>query len=255
MEITLLFLVVFIIVLEMKSFFPSFLRTTGLALLASGFCSCSLFKNGKYASQWEIQTDVPASLNSGNATVPDEKLLATHPVKSNLSGQAPPAMDEMNFEDQSGGLSELNVNLPKPDMSMLEPSKEQALVEMINLPGSGGTTDLPVASSESPSSADTLLDSPPPMVTDADLAAVPRALPPAAPETMSDSVIGAPPVKTREDSTHQEHAPGKSPARIAAAPGIPPLYSKLDQDPSLPPASAEEVKPEPTPGEDSSLSK
>ena len=99
----------------MKLFLPELNRGLGLALLAAGLSSCSLFQNGKYASQWEIETDVPASLNSGQASSQTPREVAGGGVHSDLSGQETNGLPDMGGLDSvlpGGGMI---ADVPKPD--------------------------------------------------------------------------------------------------------------------------------------------
>lgn len=236
-------------VLKMKLSFSSSSRAIGVGVATVGLCSCSLFKNGKYASQWEIQTDVPASLNSGQATVPRENSLAFNNVRSNLSGAQSPAVQEAGMLDLPGENAGPIIDLPKPDPAMLNPLQGQSRVEMLNLPGGGISTDLPAAAVGSLDTASTLLNPPPPVLADEELAAVPSALPPLSPAMVPDSIPGEPSLKPAAEDIPMGISEGKSPVKTAAAPSIPLLYGKLDLAPFLPLASEATSAPEASPGE------
>ena len=236
-------------VLKMKLSFSSSSRAIGVGVATVGLCSCSLFKNGKYASQWEIQTDVPASLNSGQATVPEENPLAFNNVRSNLSGAESPLIQEAGMLDLPGENAGPIIDLPKPDPAMLNPLQGQSRVEMLNLPGGGISTDLPAAAVGSLDTASTLLNPPPPLLTGEELAAVPSALPPLSPAMVPDSIPGEPSLKPAPEDIPMVNSQGKSPVKTAAAPSIPLLYGKLDLAPFLPPAPGAPSASEASPGE------
>jgi hypothetical protein len=243
MEISLLLGVMFITVLEMNVNFSSIVRAMGVGIAAAGLCSCSLFKNGQYASQWEIQTDVPASLSSGQAAVPEEGSLGRHQVRSNLSG-APSTLpsEEAGTLDLPGDAPDSMIDVPKPDLAMMDPRRGQSPVEMLNLPGEASSNELPSATAGSPEAAATLLSPPPPAITDEELAAAPSALPPVTPIVLPDNLNKDAPSAPHDEVLPSESPPGKTPVKTAAAPNIPLLYGKLDLAPFMP-APPEESDP------------
>ncbi len=231
MEITLILSIVFITVLEMKTFPLTMCRVLGMSTLAFGLSSCSLFKNGKYASQWEIQSEVPASLNSGEATVPGP--VPTHTVQSNLSGADQLALADGSLLDlpmtENGGL----VDVPKPDWAMTTGQPGQSPVELLSVPGHGQATDLPMASYTN-ADLSNLLPAPPPPVTEEDLVLAPGALAPEVAEIPAGDLplTGAAPdslgTATRETVVSAEHS--------STGPTIPLLYGQLDLSAFLNPA-------------------
>lgn len=220
---------VFIIVLEMKTFIPLFCRALGLSALAMGLSSCSLFKNGQYASQWEIQSDVPASLNSGEARVPGPVPLRT--VQSNLSGGEQLAMADGGLDlpmTGNGGL----VDVPKPDWAMTSGQPGQSPVELLSVPGQNYATDLPTASYTNADLTD-LLPSPPPAVSEEELVLSPGALAPGFSDIPEDDVpvTGAAPESVGTKSPETVHVGGIT----SSSPTIPLLYGQLDLSPYLNP--------------------
>lgn len=207
-------------------------RAMTLSLLAAGLSSCSLFKNGKYASQWEIESDVPASLSNGQATVPSETPMTARQANSNLSGFDPLAPADGGTLDlpmtENGAL----IDIPKPDLAMTGNPYRFSPPEMLSIPPGTPEMDLPPPTG-SPDHITTLLPGPPPTVTEEELAAAPEAMPivyhtaetaaPApAPETVAAPAVAAP------------EAPLPGPVEYAgAAPSIPLLYGKLDLTPFL----------------------
>lgn len=222
---------VFIIVLEMKTFISPFCRALGLSALAFGLSSCSLFKNGKYASQWEIQSEVPASLNSGEATVPGP--VSGRTVQSNLSGTDPMAVADGGMLDlpmsEHGGL----VDVPKPQWAMATGQPGQSPVELLSVPNHGHTTDLPTASYTN-ADLSNLLPAPPPAVTEEELVLASGALVPTAPEIPAGDVPLTAGASEPQGTETPETLAG--PVKSASAPTIPLLYGQLDLSPYLNPA-------------------
>lgn len=208
----------------MKTFLSPFCRVVGLSALAIGMSSCSLFQQGKYASKWEIESDVPASLNSGEASVPAPVTGRT--VQSNLSGPDQLAMAEGSQLDlpmtENGGL----VEVPKPEWAMTTGQPGQSPVELLSVPSQGQSTDLPTATYTN-ADLTNLLPAPPPSVTEEEVVLTPGALVPAAPVIPSGNL-------PLPGSEAVESAGG--PVKTAAAPTIPLLYGKLDLGPYLNPA-------------------
>lgn len=216
----------------MKPFPSTLYRAMTLSLLAAGLSSCSLFKNGKYASQWEIESDVPASLSNGQATVPSETPMTARQANSNLSGLDPLAPADGGTLDlpmtENGAL----IDIPKPDLAMTGNPYRFSPPEMLSIPPGTPEMDLPPPTG-TPDHITTLLPGPPPTVTEEELAAAPEAMPivyhtaetaaPApAPETAAAPAVAAP------------EAPLPGPVEYAgAAPSIPLLYGKLDLTPFL----------------------
>ena len=195
-------------------------RTLSLSALALGLSSCSLFKNGKYASQWEIQSEVPSSLNSGQASAPAPSQVPQRTVKSNLSGADPlEATDQGTLDLPVAGGGPL-IDIPKPEVN-LHGTVYQSPPEFLGSP-TGAGHDLP---SSTAGGAETGLTSllqspPPPAVTEEELSMAPAALPPAMTVEPDPAANPAEPV-------------GKAPvgpvlSSDSASPGIPLLYGKLD---------------------------
>jgi hypothetical protein len=222
--------IVFITVLEMKTFSFSMCRVLGLSALAFGLSSCSLFKNGKYASQWEIQSEVPASLNSGEATVPGP--VPTHTVQSNLSGADQLALADGSLLDlpmtENGGL----VDVPKPEWAMTTGQPGQSPVELLSVPG-GQATDLPTASYTN-ADLTNLLPAPPAPVTEEDLVLTPGDLAPEVAEIPAGDLplTGAAP-ESLTAATGKTVASAKN---FPMGPTIPLLYGQLDLSDLLNPA-------------------
>jgi hypothetical protein len=215
----------------MKTSIPLFCRALGLSALALGLSSCSLFRNGKHVSQWEIQSDVPASLNSGEATVPGPVTGRT--VQSNLSGTDQLAAADGGMLDlpmnENGGL----VEVPKPEWAMTTGQPGQSPVELLSVPGQGHATDLPTASYTN-ADLTTLLPAPPPPVAEEGVVLAPGALGPAGPVIPPGDVpltgFAPPPMGAETPET------GADPVKTASAPTIPLLYGMLDLSPYLNPA-------------------
>ena len=189
----------------------------GLGVLASSLSSCRLLGKGKYASQWEIQTEVPASLSSGQAATPSTEALAGPRVKSNLDGLSPTADGELDLPVSENGPI---IDIPKPDGTSGELA-HQSPPEMLNVPSPEGSGDLPY-SIGTPSGIETLLPAPPPAVTEEELNLPPAAL--AAAEEAAAAPLSDIPL---------------TPAELArgTAPSIPLLYGRLDLAPFLNPSA------------------
>ena len=203
--------------LELKQIILPF----GLGVLAVALSSCSLLGKGKYASQWEIESDVPASLSSGRATTPATDMVAGNPVKSNLDALSPASDGSLDLPvSEIGGL----IDIPKPDGTHGELAY-QSPPEMLNVPSAEGAGDLPYTIG-TPSGIGTLLPAPPPAVTEEELNPAPAALAAAAVEPAMPLPVAPPAVTPQADLP----VPFK-------APSIPLLYGKLDLAPFLnPPA-------------------
>jgi hypothetical protein len=236
----------FIMVLVMKPSPSTLYRAMTLSLLAAGLSSCSLFRNGKYASQWEIQSDVPASLSNGQAAVPTESPMMARQANSNLSGLDPLASPDGGTLDlpmtenlpmtESGTL----IDIPKPHLAMTGNPYRMSPPELLSIPqGTAGTELSPPV--ESPDNITTLLPGPPPLVTEEELAVAPRALP-----IVSDTAETAAPAPSVLPALEMPAAPAPAPAvaapeaplprpvqYAAAAPSIPFLYGRLDLTPFL----------------------
>lgn len=236
----------FIMVLRMKAFPSTLSRAITLSLLAAGLSSCSLFKDGKYASQWEIQSEVPASLSNGQAAVPTEIPMTARQANSNLSGPDPLAPPDGSTLDlpmtenlpmtESGTL----IDIPKPDLAMTGSPYRMSPPELLSIPqGTAGTELSPPVGS--PDNITTLLPGPPPVVTEEELAVAPGALP-----IVSDTAETAAPAPSVLPTPETPAAPAPAPAvaapeaplpgpvqYAAAAPSIPLLYGRLDLTPFL----------------------
>ena len=228
----------------MKASIQHLSRLVALGALAAGLSSCSLFKNGKYANQWEIESDVPASLNSGEATAhPASSEIASN-VHSDLSGTAHLDPADTTSLDLPTSEESGMVEVPKPDLALVHEAREvgQSPVEMLSLPPVSPENDLPAASAGTYDN-NSLLASPPPVVTEEELAGVPAALAPipAAP----DSPAAATPASTAPVPGTTPDPLGKEPAAAGSTTVIPLLYGKLDLTPYLntPPASSPPAPP------------
>ncbi len=213
----------------MKASFSSVLRLLGVGLLASGLSSCSLFRNGKYASQWEIQSDVPASLSSGEASAPPSGGAASGTVRSNLSGIGDPMVDAAGSMDLPVNENGAIIDVPKPELAMTGNVYGQSPPEMLNIPSSTGESDLP-ATGGAPHNLTTLLPGPPP-VTEEELALAPEALtaPAPAPEAPAPADASAATVPAPQPAA----AEAMPAAKPAVATTFPLLYGKLDLTPYL----------------------
>ena len=198
----------------------------GFGVLALALNSCSLLGKGKYASQWEIKSDVPASLSSGRAATPSAT--AGTQVKSNLDGLAPVVTEPLDLPgSESGTLSDI----PKPE-GMGMALAMQSPPEMLNIPSASEAGELPYTSG-TPSGLQTLLPAPPPMVTEEELNLAPAALA-AVPEVTPPPVNPIP-------------TPDPVPAASETIPSIPLLYGKLDLAPFLNPPTPLAANTPPTP--------
>lgn len=224
----------------MKALIHHFSRFVALGALAAGLSSCSLFKNGKYANQWEIESDVPSSLNSGEATPPPASTAVASNVHSNLSGGAhldPADTTSLDLPvSEEGGM----VEVPKPEIAPAHDTRPagQSPVEMLTLPPASPESDLPAVATGTYDNH-SLLSGPPPAVTEEELAAAPSALAPAPTPVSTIPVPGAPdspPGKPME-------SPGKEPVKAASATVIPLLYGKLDLTPYLNPVPPADSAP------------
>jgi hypothetical protein len=230
----------------MKTFL-SLHRPLGLTLLAATLSSCSLFKNGKYASQWEIESEVPSSLNSGEATTPSPTTVPVRNVTSNLAGNDP--LSETNAQPLEMPTLEGNlVDIPKP--SALTAASYQSPPEMLNVPTVSSGHDLPGNPGSTDNSLTSLMSSPPPEVTEEELSMAPVALPPDASQSPISMPSGPAPIAGEmpvEPAGKEPVAPVGPVSAAPAAPGIPLLYGKLDLTPFLTPA------PEPEPAQTASV--
>ena len=190
----------------------------GSSLLAAGLSSCSLLGKNKYASQWEIQSDVPASLSSGQAATPSAT--AGTQAKSNLDGLSPAAEGALDLPGlENGTLSDI----PKPHGATGEMAN-QSPPEMLSSQGMEGAGDLPYAAA-APHGLSTLLPAPPPAVREEELTLAPSAL------AAAEASVSHPPAEISL-SPAETVTPTATPA-----PSIPLLYGKLDLAPFLnPPA-------------------
>lgn len=196
------------------------LKRIGLALtlsvVASGMSSCSLLGKGKYASQWEIESEVPAALSSGRASTPSADAVAGNPVKSNLDGLSPASDGSLDLPvSENGSL----MDIPKPDGAS-GGLAYQSPPEMLNVPSVEGSGDLPYAVGTL-GGIETLLPAPPPAVTEEELNLAPAALAAASGET-TPPATDLPLVPTA--------VPEPTPV---TAPSIPLLYGRLDLAPFL----------------------
>lgn len=253
----------------MKKSLQNIRRFVALGALASGLSSCSLLKNGKYANQWEIESDVPASLNSGEPTPPAPSSAIASRVRSNLSGHPSLNPADLNALDLPSDENGSMVEVPKPDLLLASHPADvgQSPVEMLSLPPVSPENDLP-APSAGTYHDNTLLNAVPPAPDEAAApASAPQSALAATAGSSSSSLVGsaqagpAPTDPTPEPSVaadpptfEPERVPAKSPAAPAApsspvAPGspgdaptkaapatvIPLLYGKLDLTPYLNP--------------------
>jgi hypothetical protein len=200
------------------------------SLLVMSLSSCSLVGKGKYASQWEIQTDVPASLNSGRATTPVQESTAGAPPSGNLNGFAQVTDEPLDLPVmENSGMTPI----PKPTATPGNPVY-QSPPEMLNIPGAEtAAADLPyqpVGRQE----LDPLLAPPPPPVTEEELTLAPSALSAAG---AADPAKDSPPApeSTATVATVAPAATSDTPAVPTTAPSIPLLYGKLDLAPFLNP--------------------
>jgi hypothetical protein len=229
----------------MKVLFSSFGRVFGICLLAMGFSSCSLFRDGKYASQWEIESDVPASLSSGTAAVPDTMVTAMPRVKSNLSRNpgSPSTADGVDLDLPIVEKNEM-VEVPKPDFAESARVYEQSPPEMLNVPSAAGQrTEASESGNGGLSDLTTLLPEPPIEVTEEELASAPAALPPV--------ILGGPVNPEPSGPGPVSEPPGLEAGKApVASTTIPLLYGQLDfaslLSPTTTPAPAT-VEPEPAP--------
>jgi len=200
----------------MKPELKKILLPVALGLLASALSSCSLVGKRNLASQWEIESDVPASLSSGRAATPSAT--AGRQVKSNLDGLAPAGAESLDLPGSENGTMS---DIPKPD-STTGYWAAQSPPEMLNIPSASASDagDLPYTTG-TPGGIETLLPAPPPAVTEEELNMIPNAL---ATETETETAPAPAPA-----------APDLHPAGTETAPSIPLLYGKLDLAPFLNP--------------------
>ena len=224
----------------MKVSSPTLSRALTLSLLAAGLSSCSLFKNGKYASQWEIQSEVPASLSNGQATVPSETPMTARQANSNLSGLDPLAPADGGTLDLPMTENGTLIDIPKPDLAMTGNPYRFSPPEMLSIPPGTPEMDLPPPTG-STDHITTLLPGPPPTVTEEELAAAPEALPivyhtaeTAAPAPAVASAPETNAARAPAPAVAAPEVPLPGPVQYAgAAPSIPLLYGKLDLTPFL----------------------
>lgn len=222
----------------MKPNVTSLYLLLSMSMLAGGLSSCSLLKNGKLSSQWEIESDVPASLNSGHAAAP-AGTVAGNTVRSNLSGEQPPAGSEGGSLDLPGSESGTMMEIPKPEFAS-DGTAYQSPPEMLSIPASEGVTDLP-GNAPAPAGLTTLLPAPPPPVTEEELVMPPAALTPEAAAATTTAAaewaVSTPSSAGRLGPLSGENAsPIAHPTRALAATSIPLLYGKLDLTTFLTPA-------------------
>jgi hypothetical protein len=212
---------------ELKKYSLGFGLGSALVLSLS---SCSLVGKGKYASQWEIQTDVPASLSSGRASTPAPDALAGTMPPSNLDGIAPVPDVALDLPvSENGGM----IEIPKP-AGAPGTLAYQSPPEMLNIPGAESPGDLPYQT-VGQQELNTFLAPPPPPVTEEELALAPAAV--AAAEA-ADPATEVPPVPAAPPDA-------EAPAVPTPAPSIPLLYGKLDLAPFLNPPTPLAVNAEP----------
>ena len=205
----------------------------GLGLLASATSSCSLLGKGKYASQWEIESDVPASLNSGRAGTPSPAAVAGNGVRSNLDGLPPVSEAMLDLPVSENGTI---IDIPKPDV-MAGGLAYQSPPEMLNVPPAEGAGDLPYTVG-SPSGIETLLPAPPPAVTEDELQLSPAA----------DTSAAVAATLTLPPPAELLLSPVPPPSPVTTlAPSIPLLYGKLDLAPFLNPPVPLAVNTPPVP--------
>ena len=149
-------------------------------IACAGVTSCSLFRDGKYASQWEVETEVPDSLDGGkpsqgpSAEQVAARQRATIPSDSNLADL--PSMDTQ-LPRTNGPLLSEGSGIPKPNFDSPARSIHP---ELLDVPPPGSTpngidTELPQGSSGIASISESKLE---PLTTDS---SPPAALPPANP--------------------------------------------------------------------------
>lgn len=223
----------------------SICRLLGLSVLAAGMSSCSLFKNGKYASQWEIESEVPASLSSGQAGVPSAT--AGGRVSSDLSGSDPQALalgGPLNLPLlENGDL----IEIPKPDLSTGHETAAPVYSsppEMLSIPGGEASPDLPAAVG-SDRGLTALLPAPLPVVMEEKLAPAPEAL---------TAIIPAaewtpPPPASSNPAPVTTEVAAMGPIWVGPLPTIPLLYGQLDFTRFLTPAPLAPEVPQPPPGQ------
>ena len=221
----------------MKSELKQIGLALGLGMLASTMSSCSLLGKQKAMAQWEIQSEVPASLNNGRATSPASGAVKGNIVKSNLDGLAPIDESALDLPAMENGML---ADIPKPE-GIYGHLAQQSPPEMLSIPATGAAGEVPHVLHLGQNLAP-LLPAPPPAVTEEELAIAPAAL------TPQEAAMAVPPPELNL-------APAPQPApEIAAvplaAPSIPLLYGKLDLGPFLnPPTPLAVITPLPPPGQ------
>ncbi len=196
-------------------------QVVGLVTLASGLSACSLLGKNRASAQWEIESDVPASLNSGRATTPGPESVASSRVKSDLDGQPLAADTPLELPAST---DRMMANIPKPS-SLHGQTTEQAPPEMLSIPPTEGAGDLPDGTGPT-LGMNTLLTGPPPEVTEEELTM------PLTDELMAETAevpaeVAAAPAPI---PTPAVEIPSLTPAEPATSPppSIPLLYGKLD---------------------------
>lgn len=234
---------------EMNASLSKINHALGLGVLALSLSSCSLFRDGKYASQWEIQSDVPASLNSGEATTPSTTPPQVAQVNSNLSGTDASLSPDAGMLDLPANGEDSLMDVPKPDFNVASITPEQSPVELLNIPSAPGSHE---GMTETLTNADlgTLLPAPPPAVTEEELAMAPAALPPGQDGFPPADSIPPPPPAPGNPAPEATADDSKAPVKAAStSTTIPLLYGQLDLSPYLPPAITATEAPQPPPGE------
>lgn len=191
--------------------------STGIALLTAcgALNSCRLFGGGKYASQMEVETDVPESLEQGRASagpdagdaelvsnpavngVPPSSNLIDIPDPSVPYGQLPPLPSSGTATTggaslvglPSGGQSGL-IDIPKPDFNSISVHNTRPPAEMLSLgPPKAPASRMSMAGAlPSPSAAPAVVTekvepmtpapaAPPVTPTEAEIASAPKATP------------------------------------------------------------------------------
>ena len=111
----------------MKLQLSKIFRLSGLALLFAGLNACSLFKGEKYSSQWEVETEVPTSLEGGKPSkVSSAEAVAANagvPADSNLI-DLPETSSDSDGAHEKNAVEQTISAIPRPDIAERESPAE-----------------------------------------------------------------------------------------------------------------------------------
>jgi hypothetical protein len=155
------------------------LRIGIVGTLSLSGVGCGLFKGEKYSSQWEVETEVPTSLDKGKPSAgvvasSANSRAASVPADSNLI-----ELPEGTKMEPGSAASQTIVDIPPPNV----PSAREGRTEILSRPSSSSMDPNQTVLSDLPSAGSGITDEPvgtmdePGIVTATDLEGVPSALP------------------------------------------------------------------------------